>query len=188
MKYAQLQKKSGVRRYIILLLLTLFTLQQIVVVAAAPAEAHFFGAQQSVDGFVIIFQPSPQSPVVGQSATLNFSILEEGSGANLLGVYSAVTVSDKKTGATVFQDPYRFYETSDITVPYTFDRVSDYSVTIQARIPGHEKYQEVPLSASFDVSAFLPGIPIDELMIYYATPPAAAAASIAVYLYSRKML
>lgn len=151
---------------------------------AVPAHAHFFGATKEIGGYQVVFQPFPSSPVVGTSSTLNFSILQDG--ANIGNVHAAVTVTEKSSGRVVFQDPYRLYEISDMTVGYTFESAGDYVVTLQARIIGHEKYDREPLTASFDVTAFNPGIPLDELMLYYAAPAAAAAAGIAVYLQSKR--
>ncbi len=154
--------------------------------SAKPADAHFFGATQDIDDFQVIFAPYPSGPTIGQSATLNFSVLENG--ANLFNVYAAIKVQDRSTGEVIFQDPYRQYEISDITVPYVFLEQGDYLVTIETRIPDHEKYQAQPLSATFPITAFPPGIPLDELLIYYVAPAAVAAAGIAVYLHSRNMI
>jgi hypothetical protein len=154
--------------------------------SATPAYAHFFGATKEVDGFQIVFQPYPQTPVIGTNSTLNFSVLKDG--YNVYNIYSAVTMSSKKGGHVIFQDPYRFYEISDITIPYRFNQTGDYVLTVQTRIPGDPKYESQPLEASFDVSAFPPGIPLDELMLYYVTPATAAIAGIAIYMRSRGKL
>lgn len=154
--------------------------------AIVPADAHFFGATQEIDGYHVIFQPIPSSPEIGANSTLNFSILQDGD--NLFNVYAAVVVQNKSTGEIVFQHPYRQYWISDITVPYVFTEPADYAVSIETRILEHEKYQTQPLSATFDVSASQPGMPIDEILIYYVTPATVAAAIIAVYLHSRSMI
>ena len=151
-----------------------------------PAYAHFFGATKDVDGYQIVFQPSPQTPIINTNSTLNFSVLQDG--YNVYNVYSAVTMVSKKDGHVIFQDPYRFYEISDITIPYRFNQTGDYVLTVQTRIQGDPKYASQPLEASFDVSAFPPGIPLDELMLYYVTPAAAAIAGIAIYMRSRGKL
>lgn len=150
--------------------------------ALVPAHAHFFGATQEIGGYQVVFMPYPDSPVTGESSTLNFSILANGS--NIYNVYTAVVVT--KGGEPLHQEPYRLYETSDVTVPYVFAESGDYVVTVQTRIPGDEQYESEPLSASFDVSAGPPGMPLDELMLYYVTPAAVAIAGIAVYLHSRQ--
>lgn len=151
-----------------------------------PAYAHFFGATKEIGRYQIVFQTYPQTPVIGTNSTLNFSVLQDG--YNINSIYSAVTMVAKKDGHVVFQDPYRFYELSDITVPYRFNQTGDYVVTVQTRIPGDAKYGAQPLEASFDVSSFPPGIPLDELMLYYVTPAAAAIAGIAIYMRSRGKL
>lgn len=153
--------------------------------SAVPAYAHFFGATKEVGGFQVIFQPYPQSPVIGTDTALNFSVLKDGN--NLLNTYTAITIAEKG-GKVIFQDPYRFYEISDMTVHYRFDSTGDYVVTVQTRMPGDAKYGSQPLETSFNVSAFPPGIPLDELMLYYVTPGAAAIAGIAVYLHNRGRL
>lgn len=155
-----------------------------ILLAAKPASAHFFGDTKEVDGFQVIFAPYPDNPGIGESSTLNFSVLENG--ANLFNIYAAVKVQ-KSTGEVVLQEPYRQYEISDITVPHVFAEPGDYTVTIEVRIPEHEKYQTQPLTATFDLTTFS-GLPLDELLIYYVAPAAAAIAGITVYLHSRKMI
>jgi hypothetical protein len=150
-----------------------------------PAHAHFFGVTQEIGGYQVVFAPYPDTPVTGANSTLNFSILAGGN--NIYNVHVAVVVADS-AGAPVRQEPYRQYEISDITVPYVFAESGDYVVTILARIPGDERYEAQPLSASFGVSAGPPGIPLDELTLYYVTPAAVAIAGIAVYLHSRGKL
>jgi hypothetical protein len=149
-----------------------------------PAYAHFFGASKNVDGYQIVFQPYPPAPVIGTNSTINFSVLAS-SGYNLYNVYSSIVIADKHTGKPVYQVPYRLYEISDITTHYRFDTPGDYVATVQTRIPGDAKYASQPLEASFDVSAFPPGIPLDELLLYYVTPAAVVIAGIAVYLHSK---
>ena len=153
--------------------------------SAAPVHAHFFGATREIDGFQVVFQPFPPAPLIGANSTLNFSVLYNGS--NVYNVHSAVKIAEKD-GTVIFQDPYRLYEISDITVPYRFEQAGSYVVTVQTRIAGDEKYEAQPLTASFDVSAFPPWMPFDELLLYYATPAAVAVAAIAVYLHSRGKL
>ncbi len=152
-----------------------------------PAYAHFFGTTKEVDGYQIIFQPYPASPITGTNSTLNFSVLAS-DGNNIYNVYTSVVIADKQTGNPIHQEPYRLYEISDITTRYVFDTPGSYVVTVQTRIPGDAKYASQPLVASFDVSAFPPGIPLDELLLYYVTPAAAVIAGIAVYLHSRNKI
>lgn len=104
------------------------------------------------NGFQIVFAPYPQSPIGDNNSTtmLNFSVLQNGS--NLYNVHSAIVITDKKTGEAVAQIPYKQYEISDISVPYTFRNTGNYVVTLQTQIPGDEKYQNTPLAASFELS------------------------------------
>lgn len=151
-----------------------------------PAYAHFFGATKDMDGFQMVFQPYPQTPIVNTNSRLNFSVLKDG--YNINNIYTSITMTAKSDGHIIFQDPYRFYEFSDITIPYRFNQTGDYVLTVQTRIQGDPKYASQPLEASFDVSAFPPGIPLEELMLYYVTPAAAVIAGIAVYMRSRGKL
>lgn len=151
--------------------------------AAKPAEAHFFGAAKNIDGYQVIFAPYPDNPAIGQNSTLNFSVLQNG--ANLYNIHAAVKVQ-KSNGEFVLQEPYRQYEISDITVPYVFKEPGDYKITIEARIPDDSK-QSQPLTAAFDMTIFS-GLPLDELLLYYVAPAAAAVAGIAIYLHSRNMI
>jgi hypothetical protein len=149
--------------------------------------AHFFGATKQVGSYQVVFQPYPQSPIIGTNSTLNFSILTN-DGNNLYNVYASMVIADKHTGEPIFQSPYRLYEISDVTMHYKFEKAGDYIATVQTRLPGDAKYTSEPLVASFDVSAFPPGIPLDELLIYYVTPAAVVIAGIAVYLHSKNKL
>ena len=159
-------------------------------VAAAQANlayGHFFGATQDIDGYQVVFAPSPSSPVAGNNSTLlNFSILENSD--NIYNIHSAVVVTDRQSGDIVDQIPYRLYEFSDITIPYTFDDTGRYVVTLQTRITGDEKYQATPLEASFDISVGNEFIPFEELMLFYVTPAAVAIAGITIYLHSKKRI
>lgn len=154
---------------------------------APPAYAHFFGATKEVDGYKIVFQPYPSAPIIGTNSTLNFSVLG-GDGNNIYNVYTSIVITDKHTGQPIYQVPYRLYEISDVTARYTFDNPGDYTVTVQTRIPGDGKYSSQPLAATFDLSAFPPGIPLDELLLYYVTPASAVIAGIAVYLHSKNKI
>ncbi|MER3408218.1 MAG: hypothetical protein C4292_05630 [Nitrososphaera sp.] len=150
--------------------------------------AHFAGATKEAEGgFQVVFQPYPGDLVAaGSSSVLNFSVLYNGS--NIQNVHSTITITERGSGKVVFQDPYRFYESSDISVPYRFVKAGEYDVALSTRITGHEKYQAAPLVATFTISAYDPAtaVKFDELMIYYVTPAAAAAAGIAAYLHSRR--
>src|ERR687889_966382 len=81
------------------------------------AYAHFFGATKNIDNYQVIFSPSPSTPVAGDNSTsLNFSVLENNS--NIYNIYAAMLVTEKESGVTIAQVPYKFQEFSDITIPY----------------------------------------------------------------------
>jgi hypothetical protein len=154
------------------------------------SDAHFFGETRDIDGYQVIFMPYPTIPVTGSNSTyLNFSVLKNGS--NIFNIYSALVISEKNSDEPIAQVPYRLYEFSDITIPVEFNEPGNYVVTLQTRITGDEKYQAVPLEASFDLLVQNPGgqgILIDELMLLYVTPAAVAIAGIAIYLHSKKKI
>jgi hypothetical protein len=135
------------------------------------AFAHFFGATKIVDNYQIVFQTFPFVPYAGENSTLNFSILDKDN-ANVNNVYAALIISDKNTGKTVAQIPYKFYEFSDITFPFRFQNKTNYVATLQAKINGDPKYESQPIIANFDVNVDNPpiSIPFGQLMLYYITP------------------
>ena len=160
----------------------------IVMVAAAAqaglAHAHFFGGTKSIDKYQVVFAPSPPNPLAADNSTrLNFSILENNT--NIYNIYAALLISDQ-SGRTIGQVPYKQFEFSDITIPYTFPANGRYVVILQTRITDDEKYQTTPLEAAFDIS--VGQIPFDELMLFYVTPAAAVIAGIAIYLMSKNKL
>ena len=103
-------------------------------------------------------------------------------------MHSALVVTGKQSRDIVGQVPYRLYEFSDITIPFTFDDTGRYVVTLQTRITGDEKYQANPLVVNFDISVGNEFIPFDELMLFYITPAAVAIAGITIYLHSKKRI
>lgn len=100
--------------------------------------------------YQIAFQPYPKLVSAGQDSTLHFSILDE-SKSNLIGIYAALVMKEKETGKVVEQMPYRFYETSDISIPYKFHDNSNYVATLLTRINDDSKYASTPLQADFDI-------------------------------------
>jgi hypothetical protein len=149
------------------------------------AYAHFFGGETvTIDGYQVVFLTAPSSPIIGDnSTTLNFSVLQNNS--NIYNIHSAVLITEKNSGRIVEQIPYRVYEFSDITLPYTFQNATDYTITLQTRITGDEKYQATPLVASFDITVADPSclIPFNELMLFYVTPVTLVITGIMVYLH-----
>ena len=122
--------------------------------------SHYAYAHSTIDGGAIVktidnkyqiaFQLYPKFVSAGQNATLHFSVLDE-NGSNLVGVYAAMVMKEKEPGTTVEQIPYRFYESSDISIPYTFDDNSDYVATLLTRIMDDSKYLATPLQTDFDI-------------------------------------
>ena len=151
------------------------------------AYAHFFGGKTvTIEDYQIVFLPSPSSPAIGDnSTTLNFSVLKNNT--NIYNIHSAVIITEKDSQTIVDQIPYKLYEFSDITIPYTFENPVDHTVTLQTRITGDEKYQATPLVASFDIAVADPSslIPFDELMLFYVTPVTLVVTGIVIYLHVR---
>jgi hypothetical protein len=151
------------------------------------ADGHYFGATKNIDNYQVIFAPNPFPPIAGDNSTsLNFSILENNT--NIYNIYAALQVTERQSGDIIGQVPYKLYEFSDITIPYTFNDTGNYVVTLQTRITGDEKYQANPLVVSFDIPLGNQLIPFDELMLFYVTPTAVAIAGIAIYLHFKKKL
>jgi hypothetical protein len=122
--------------------------------------SHYAYAHTTVDSgtisktidnkYKIAFQLYPKFASAGQDTTLHFSIVD-GKGSNLVGVYAALVMKEKERGTIVEQMPYRFYESSDISIPYKFHDNSNYVATLFTRISGDSKYLATPLQADFDV-------------------------------------
>jgi hypothetical protein len=72
----------------------------------------------------------------------------------------------------VEQIPYRVYESSDVTLPFTFQNTRDYTITREMRITGDENYQATLLVASFNIAVADSSslIAFNELMLLYVTP------------------
>jgi hypothetical protein len=113
--------------------------------------------------------------------TLNFSVLQNNT--NIYNIYSAVIIIEKNSGRIVEQIPHRVYESSDITLPFTFQNTTDYTITLQTRITGDEKYQVTPLVASFDIAVVDSNslIAFNELVLFYVTPVTLVITSIIIY-------
>jgi hypothetical protein len=94
----------------------------------------FFGGETvTIDGYQIVFLPSPSPTTIGDnSTTLNFSVLQNNT--NIFNIQSAVVITEKNSGTTLEQIPYKFYEFSNITILYTFENSTDYTVTLETRV------------------------------------------------------
>ena len=148
--------------------------------------AHIFTDTQStavtknIDNYQIDFLPVPNILSVNDNSTkLNFSLLENNT--DVYNVFVSLIIKDRNSNV-VEQIPYKFYEFGDISLPYTFQNVGDYTITFHARINGDPKYEVTPLTASFDISVVNPSqIPFIAWIISL-TPIIAAIAGIVIYI------
>ena len=145
---------------------------------------HFFGTTKNIGNYQIVFAPYPSLPFAGDNSTLlNFSILDRDN-QNVNNIFASLIIKNKLNESTIQNFPFRFYEFSDITFPYTFKEIGDYQVSLLVRINGDPIYSQTPISADFDLSATNPNqvIPTHELIAYYVVPALATIAVIVVYL------
>jgi hypothetical protein len=150
------------------------------------AYAHIFSdtpntITKNIDKYQVVFLPFPNIPLVNDNSTkLNFSLMENNT--DVYNVFVSLIIKDRNSGNVVEQIPYKFYEFGDITLPYTFQNVSDYIITFHARINGDPKYEVNPLKANFDISVVNPSeIPFIAWIISL-TPIIAAIAGIVIYI------
>jgi hypothetical protein len=155
-----------------------------------PVYAHIFSDTENaitknIDKYQVVFLPFPSVPLPNDNSTkLNFSLLENNT--DVYNVFVSLIIKDKESANIVEQIPYKFYEFGDITLPYTFQNVSDYIITFQARINGDPKYEANPLIANFDISVMSGEIPFIGWMVALI-PIIAAIAGIVIYLdFSRR--
>ena len=145
---------------------------------------HFFGTTKNIGGYQIVFAPYPALPLARDNSTLlNFSILDK-ENQNVNNITASLIIKNKINGSMIQNIPFKFYEFSDITFPYTFKDIGDYQVTLLVRINGDATYSQTPISADFDISAANPNqvIPTQELIAFYLVPSLAVIAVIVVFL------
>ena len=148
------------------------------------ASGHFFGSTKKIGDYQIVFAPYPSLPFVGDNNTiLNFSILDKNN-QNVDNIFASLIIKDKINYSVIQNFPFRFYEYSDISFPYTFKKTGDYLITLLIRINGDAVHSKSPLSIDFDISAADANqvIPTNELIAYYLLPSLAVIAIIVVYL------
>jgi hypothetical protein len=150
------------------------------------AYAHIFTSTQdaavtkNIGKYQIVFLPFPNIPLVNDNSTkLNFSLMENKT--DVYSVFVSFIIKDRNSGNVVEQIPYKFYEFGDIRLPYTFQNVSDYIITFQARINGDPNYKVNPLIANFDISVMSSEIPFIAWMVPLI-PIIAAIAGIVIYI------
>ena len=147
-------------------------------------SGHFFGTTKNVGDYRIIFAPYPPLPFAGDNSTLlNFSILDK-ENQNVNNIFASLIIKNKVNGSIIQNFPFKFYEFSDITFPYTFKDIGDYQVSLLVRINGDPTYSQRPISVDFDISATNPNqvIPTHELIAYYLVPALAVIAVIVIFL------
>lgn len=153
-------------------------------IGSQVTHGHFFGTTKNVGNYQIIFAPYPPLPFAGDNSTLlNFSILDK-ENQNVKNISVSLVIKTKENGTIIQNVPYKFYEFSDITIPYTFKAIGEYQVSLLVRISGDPGYSQNPISADFDISATDPNqiIPTSELTLYYLVPALVVIAIIVVYL------
>ena len=158
------------------------------------ANAHFFGVpilqNKTVGNYKVVFQPYPLIPLAGDNSTqINLSVLDE-EGKNINMMFASLSIKQKETGDLVKTFPYRLYEFSDMTFPYTFAKSGTYVVTLISKINGDPVYSETPLVVDFDLPVRSGGLLalFSELITYFLTPALIAIAGLAVYLRIKKKI
>jgi hypothetical protein len=154
------------------------------------AYAHIFTdtpntVTKNIGKYQIVFLPYPNNPSVNDNSTrLNFSLLENNT--DVYNVFVSLIIKDRNSENVVEQIPYKFYEFGDITLPYTFQNVSDYIITFQAKITGDPKYEINPLKANFDISVINPSDISFIVWILSFIPIVAVIPGILIYIFFKK--
>jgi hypothetical protein len=147
-------------------------------------SGHFFGTTKNIGDYQIIFAPYPPLPFAGDNSTLlNFSILDK-ENQNVNNIFASLIIKNNINGSVIQHIPFKFYEFSDITFPYTFKEIGNYQISLLVRINGDPTYSQTPISVDFDISATNPNqvIPSHELIAYYLVPALVVIAVIVVFL------
>ena len=66
-------------------------------------------------------------------------------------MFASLSIKQKETGDLVKTFPFKLYEFSDMTFPYTFTKSGTYVVTLHSKINGDPVYSETPLVVDFDL-------------------------------------
>lgn len=145
-----IKKMKSVTLILVVLVLVLSSIT--ILATGRSANAHFFGGSTKDvgDGYQIVFVPFPETPIAGSNDTrLNFSILREGQNINNVNVAFTIKVKDSDTFEGQF--PFKWYEFSDITIPYVFEKASYYVVNVQAAVAGGAESQSRLFAVDFDL-------------------------------------
>jgi len=123
------------------------------------------------------------------STQINLSVLDK-EGQNINVMFASLSIKQKETGDLVKTFPYRLYEFSDMTFPYTFPRSGTYVITLNSKINGDPVYSNNPLVVYFElpVRSDSPFALFSELITYYLTPALIAIAGLAIYLRMKKKI
>jgi hypothetical protein len=153
-------------------------------ISSQSTSGHFFGTTKNSGNYQIVFAPYPPLPFAGDNSTLlNFSILDK-ENQNVDNIFASLVLKTKENGSIIQEIPFKFYEFSDITIPYTFKEIGDYQLTLLIRINGDPTSSQNPISADFDISAADANqmIPTNELILYYLVPALVVIAIVVAYL------
>ena len=182
---------------LIIIGLTIMTIYGVGYISAhviPSASAHFFGVpilqNKTVGNYKIVFQPYPAIPLAGDNSTqINLSVLDK-DGKNINIMFASLGIKQKETGDLVKTFPFKLYEFSDMTFPYTFTKSGTYVVTLNSRINGDPLYSKTPLVVDFDLPVRSGSLLVlfSELMTYFLTPALIAIAGLAVYLRIKKKI
>ena len=105
---------------------------------------------KKMDNYEVLFLPYPKEATKDDNTwLLNLKI--ENEGGNLKNIYSSVIISNKKNSSIVFQTPFKFYTTGDISLPFSFPDNGDFIVSLLTRINGDTNYEIIPVIANFDL-------------------------------------
>jgi hypothetical protein len=174
--------------------MTIYGVEYISAYIIPSASAHFFGLpilqNKTVGNYKIVFQPYPAIPLADDNSTqINLSVLDN-EGRNINIMFASLSIKQKETGDLVKTFPFRLYEFSDMTFPYTFTKSGTYVVTLYSKINGDPVYSETPLVVDFDLPVRSDSLLtlFSELMTYFLTPALIAIAGLAVYLRIKKKI
>ena len=175
------QKVFSFRHLSMFLILLFFSIN----IESQSVSGHFFGTTKNVGNYQIVFSPYPALPFAGDNSTLlNFSILDK-ENQNVDNIFASLIVRTKENGSIIEDIPFKFYEFSDITIPYIFKEIGDYQLSLFIRINGDPIYSQDPIESDFDISAVDPNqiLPTTELILnYYLVPALVVIVIIVVYL------
>ena len=136
--------------FLILLFLFVFSVSNFHMVSSHIPENAPNVVIKKMDKYKVLFLPYPKEPIKGDNTTLlNLNIVDED--GDLKNIYSSVIISNKKNSSIVFQTPFKFYTTGDISLPFSFPDNGDYIVSLLTKINGDRNYERVPIIANFDL-------------------------------------